>query len=207
MRKLNKKKLLLGIAGVLVILVMAFYIFINFVYLPGVHVWWRFCSVNIEKNCYWYDKEVEEFTGEYSAIQIKMTGFRWPEWVPFINSNHINDFNGEVEIDGYPVWRAGNGDFDSNFIYWYNKDGLWNSLTCWEHHAEPGEIMLRYGDVCNLYFPKNSPIPEHIMVQVSQENKEDSSEFASWEMVGEGYVADSLEEAKAMQEYGFGKKP
>lgn len=205
MHRLGKKKLLLCIAGILIFLVVAFYIFTHFVYLPGVHIWWRFCSVNIEKNCYWYDKETQEFTGESSPIKIKVTGFRWPEWVPFINNNYINDFVGEVEIDGYPTWRAGNGEFDSDFIYAYLADAAWNSLTCWEHHPEPGEILLSYGDSCTLYFPHYSAVPEHIMVQVVEERKANSGSVMGGDK--EGYVADSLEEAKAMQEFGFKKRP
>ncbi len=202
MSKLNKKKLLLGIAVIFVLFAVVFYIFTNFVYLPGVHIWWRFCSVNIEKNCYWYDEEAQEFTGESSPIKIKVTGFDWPEWLSFMHGN--SNLKGIVELADYPIWSEGH---DAHLIFSYDLSGYYSDIYVLEYYSivdNLHEIIPRNGDIYSLVIPHYSTVPEHIMVYLFEEREENSGPKKQDKT---GYVADSLEEAKAMQEFGIKKKP
>ncbi len=202
MSKLNKKKLLLGIAVIFVIFAVVFYIFTHFVYLPGVHIWWRFCSVNIEKNCYWYDEEAQEFTGEYSPIRIKVTGFDWPEWLSFMHGN--SNLKGIVELADYPIWSEGH---DAHLIFSYDLAGYYSDIYVLEYYSIVNnlyDIIPRNGDIYSLVIPHYSTVSEHIMVYLFEEREENSGPKKQDKT---GYVADSLEEAKAMQEFGIKKKP
>lgn len=198
MRKLNMKKFLLGIAAALVLLMAAFYIFTHFIYLPGVHIWWRFCSINIEKNCYWYDEEAQEFTGEYSPIRIKVTGFDWPSWLSFMNG--IDDLKGEIEIADYPIWSEGHDAIltffhDFNFLKYDAYIYVWESYTVID---DANVAHHKFGKLYHLFFSDYPDVPEHIMVQVVEEREASERPVMGGDKMG--YVADSLEEARTMRE-------
>lgn len=204
MSKLNKKKLLLGIAVIFVIFAVVFYIFTHFVYLPGVHIWWRFCSVNIEKNCYWYDEEAQEFMGEYSPIRIKVTGFCWPDWLPFINKG--SELKGEIEIADYPIYSKGH-DALLQFTHIFSVLKREASIYVLESYTVIDDANVahhKFGKSYYLQFSDYPDSPEHIMVYLFEEREENSGPKKQDKT---GYVADSLEEAKAMQEFGIKKKP
>ncbi len=203
MHKLNKKKLLLGIAVIFVIFAVVFYIFMHFVYLPGVHIWWRFCSVNIEKNCYWYDEEAQEFTGEYSPIRIKVTGFDWLDWLPFINKG--SELKGEIEIADYPIWSEGH---DATLIFFHDFDFLKYKALIYvvERYAVIDDANVahpKFGEVYYLWFSYYPEASDHIMVQVVEEREASEGPVMGGDKMG--YVADSLEEARTMRELEMGE--
>lgn len=202
MHRLNKKKLLLGIVAAFLLVMTAFYIFTHFIYLPGVHIWWRFCSINTEKNCYWYDEEAQEFMGEYSPLRIKVTGFDWPDWLSFMHGN--SNLKGIVELADYPIWKEGH---DAHLIFSYDLSGYYSDIYVLEYYSvtdDSYELIPRNGDIYSLIIPHYSAVPEHIMVYVFKETDGDSGPRKQDKT---GYVANSLEEAKAMQEFGIKKKP
>ena len=196
MRKLNKKRILLGTAVILVLFMAAFYIFTNFVYLPGVHIWWRFWSVNLEKPCYWYDEEEGDVTGESSMVKIKVTGFVLPRNIFPVRRHIMSDFHGEVEIADYLTWKEGSDDYEADFIYLGHP--YYGSVFCREHHFSLESMLEEYDNSCILYFPFNASDPEDIIVHVFE-----TTEETFMLKVREGYIADSLEEAKAIRKRGI----
>lgn len=164
--------------------------------MPGVHFIGRYCSINEEFTCYWYDTELQEFTGETSEISLKVTGL----------SRSQDRIWGTLAVEGYEMEKHYENASDTKGMLFYDHEMFSSSVregryariiytecyVAYKTDERTGIIVDSspgVGCTYTLYFDK-----EHAnCVQVVIEDE--------YGTVRLGYCADSLEEAKAVQQY------
>lgn len=198
--KKSLKKWLYGAAIAVFVLFVSAHILLRTLYLPGVHFIGRYCSINEEFTCYWYDTELQEFTGETSEISLKVTGL----------SGSSDKIWGTLAIEGYEMEKHYENASDAKGRLFYDHELFSSSIrgelpgyryakishtdyyVAYRTDETTGIIVDSSPGVgCRytLYFDKEHTDCVRVVIE---------DEYGAIRI---GYCADSLEEAKAVQQH------